>query len=379
MKIGSIQGLSGIICLVVVLGFSMCPLFAKEIRVEYRPIAQVPADQLEGGIPKAEIGYHPMDVNSWGEGWWFVARTEDDLYIYCMLSVSNYHPTKNFCGTVDLWVQKNMTGETMNGHGEYEQSSIEGKTNQFYIRIGENLLKGTYPHYKFHVAEGELVLDMNITAVFESIMIGDSKAYFIKPGGSERYWQTAIIIPAGTMQGRLKMEGKAIPIKGVAYMDHGYSTIKIPSYSKSWQVMSIYDQNISFKVWRQELKDNYKGEDLRYLMLFYKGEKIINTSDFELKMSGYQRARGPNIEFPTLYQVNYQKGGTRLHGTIKYTDFISEIDILGRLSFIVRTAVKLFYTNPWQFRRVAEFKLTLERNGKVFHIRGKGIGEAHSY
>ena len=85
-------------------------------------------------------------------------------------------------------------------------------------------------------------------------------------------------------------------------------------------------------------------------------------------------------EIPIEFKVFIKAGGYTLSGTVKEEQFLDSIDILEKLSWPVRTAIKALYTKPFLLRYLANCEIAvMEKNGEPHHISALGLVETNVY
>lgn len=368
-----------LVSLVVTLaGFIASQASVQGKRVPVAPFA--PGDQssvtLNAGLPESEYGYHPDNSNSWGECWFVVAQDQAGGQVWVLFSVSNYHPFKDYSGTVDIFYYP-AGGERHSGHVEVDKDKVKGKLDSLAIEIGNNSIAGTYPEFSIKAQCEKLGLDLRLTAETPSFLLGQQPLYF----GSDRanYWTAPIIAPRAEVTGTIMVDSRRIPFQGKGYFDHGRSTIKVPEFSENWHVVRVLSEGFSLGAMQIVMKAEYDPAQTTVLHVTVADKVVINSGAATLTGSNVVEDAASKVRYPTEYLVSYKQGATSLQGKIKFTQKLEAFNVLDRLSFLVRKVVKAFYTNPWQFRFNGEADLTLTYEGGTKQISGLAIGEFHSY
>jgi hypothetical protein len=339
-----------------------------------------PGDQslttLNAGLPDSEYGYHPDNDSSFGEGWYFLAIDEAGNQIWILLSINNYRPFATSDGTVDLFYY-GIDGTTSTGHVETKSDQVKADLNKVDVNIAGSTIKGTFPDYALDLKAEDLKMKLHFRGETPDFMLGQDMIHF----GSEmdRIWTVGVMAPRAKVTGTVTIDDKEIPFDGKGYFDHGRSNIKIPDFSRWWYVLRILEDDFSLGAMQIVLTEDYDAGEISVIHLTLGDTVIANSGAVTIDHAGELTHEGSEIIYPETFTINYSNGNTKLTGTVKFDRMVEGINVLDRLSAIVRKFVRVLYTDPWQFRLSGSADLSLEHNGEIRKLNGVAIGEVHHY
>jgi hypothetical protein len=350
---------------------------SKAIPVKGFPPGNQDAATLNAGLPASEYGYHPDNDGSWGESWSIQVVNERGDFVYALMSISNYAPFQKFGGTVDLFYYP-ANGKKFEAHKEYKSKLTSAKKSGVSLDIGGNRFSGTHPNYRLNASIGDLVLDLKFKVETASLRIGQD---FIRFGEKQdRRWNLTALGPRATCTGSITVAGEKLNYGGLAYFDHGWSTYKIYEFSRRWHVIRILEKDLSINLLDMNLRNNFSPNRSQALFITVGDKVIANSGAVKLTPSGTFKHAASGLSLPQSYSLAYDRGGVKLNGTVKMTKLIEGLNVLERLSPILRKLIQTLVTDPWQFRFIADADLTLEHDGQTRKITGPVAGgEVHHY
>jgi len=343
------------------------------------PVQNFPNSQPLNTIANpADLGWHESDSGSYGEAWFFEAMDDKtQTTILGLLSVSNYHPTEKMASTVDIFVYT-PDGQEHHGHGEYKKENFSAAKTGLQAKIGNNTVTGSPPNYKAIASEGGVSANLSFTSLVPATVLGGDKIYFGEK--NQEIWADTVLSGLAKVSGTVTINGQSISISGRGYMDHGYSDIKVPEFSKDWYIMRLWSDPIQFNCFRINLKKGYSQPTIGVFEAMRDGKYIMRAKNFTLTPKSSQTHAKSGIAYETSF--DFSAGGSKknISGTITMKQFLSGLDVLSVLSAPVRLIIKAFYTNPWQFKYLAEYDLVYTEEGQdPVPVKGIGIVEVHKY
>lgn len=354
------------------------PILAGQVTVKTTQPPPLSVESLNRGIDPIELGHHMSPHDDYGESWFFCGITDKGGVLFGLASCSNYGIRK-YQTSMDIWYYSPQSGK-FHGHGEYGAGDIHAKKGGFRVKIGRNILSGDPPGYQFLIKEGDIELDMSLVSSHSPAMLGGSKLGFHNGKFSApRLWSVATLCSAGRMTGKLKIKGSPVEINGYGYLDHGYSTIKVPDFSRDWYVLTASHEEYGLKLIDIRFREGFKPPSIQLCLITEEGKIIANDTYLSMKEGEFVLDEHSGIKAPTVWRVSRDYNNVKLNGLMKRGRFLESIDVLGQVSWFIRKMVQTFYSKPWQLRFLMEYDLELERNGIKKGLKGKGIGEVHLY
>jgi len=344
-------------------------------QIEVYPESTQALAVLNAGLPASEFGLHPCNDSSYGESWFFAAYDEQGNSAWALVSISNYHPFKKFAGSVDLAFYE-AGGKTHSAHGEYERDRSRAEQNKLDVAIGRNRIYGKYPTYFYKLREGNVEFDLKFEAKLPCGMTGGSKLYFDE---RKRFWADAVLAPYADVSGTITIGGKPRRFKGRGYADHGYATIKVPSFSKRWHIMRAFDGQNTINYLNIETKSKYQPQRVGHILYGRDGRIYCNSPDFTLTPTRTATEPQSGFEYPVEYELRYKGPHVEIEGKVKVTRVLEALDIFRILSAPVRAVAKTFYSNAWQLRYAGEVDLEITQGKQTFRFRAPCVGEEHFY
>ncbi len=344
-------------------------------RIEVYPDSDQSLEALNAGLPASEYGLHPYDDSSYGESWFFVAYDRSGNSVWALVSISNYHPFKKFAGSVDLSFY-DSSGKTYSAHGEYDREHSKAELNRLDVAIGSSRIYGRYPTYFFRLKEGDIEFDLKFEARLPSAMTGGSRLYF---DNRKRFWADAVLAPYAAVSGTVTVGGARRSFDGYGYADHGYATIKVPSFSRRWHIMRAFDGHNTINYMSIDTKDRYEPRSVGHILFGRDGKIYCNSPNFTLTPVRYATEPRSGFKYAAEYRLHYRGPHVELDGTVKVDRIVEAVDVFRILSAPVRAVAKTFYSNAWQFRYMGSVDIEVKQGGQTFRFRAPCVGEEHFY
>ncbi len=344
------------------------PAFAAE------PISLFEPDGTSGVSPDFQR-WHPEyeDNGDYGESWFNVARMEDGSALFVMLSVTNLG-LSTFSASVDLQYYA-MDGRRWNLHHEYDRDDIVAAPDRMDIAIGPARTWGGGGAYHVTIQESDVQLELHLASELPSYKFGGGKVFFYEDRSAE--YTLGISVPRARSSGTVTLDGEAFDLAGHGYHDHGWATIKMPSFIKLWYAVRMFDEEYTLVLHRQFLQPRFDAPENKFGLLG-KGDRIVgSTRSFRLDATQHRREVG--FDLPTELQVLIDTNGYHVEGTVRELRYQESVDVLGRISFPVRVAIKAFYTNPYFLRYMGQCELDVTKDGVTDHVSHECLVEIDYY
>jgi len=329
---------------------------------------------LNRGLPPSEYGLHPSTSSSYGESWFIVAYDNQRNSVWALVSVSNYHPFKKMAGTVDICYYEGE--KSYCGHGEYDKDSTSAEQNKLNVAVGNCRIYGKYPTFFYKLKEGNVEMDLKFEAKLPSSMTGGSKVFF---NNRKQFWADGVLAPYADVSGTVTVDGKSRNFTGFGYADHGYATIKVPTFSKRWHILRAFDGHNAINYIQIVTKDDFQPREVGHLLYGRDGKIFCNAPDFALLPVKTAIEPKTGLTYATEYELSYKGPNVQISGKIKVFRIIEAIDVFRILSAPVRMVVKTLYSNAYQFRYVGEVDMEIKDGDQVYKFNAPCVGEQHFY
>ena len=361
------------VAIVAMVFFALSAVAAEQIEPYPNSVQSLQA--LNKGLPASEYGLHPFDDSSYGESWFIVAYDAQGNSAWSLVSISNYHPFKKFAGSVDISFYES-NGKIHYEHGEYERDRNKAAQNRLNVVVGDSRIYGKYPNFFYKLKQGKLAFDLKFEAKLPSSMTGNSRVYFFN---RKRFWADAVLAPYAEVSGTIYIDGKPREFKGRGYADHGYATIKVPSFSKRWHILRAFDGHDTINYIYIETKKKFTPRAFGHILYGRDGTIYCNSPDIRLVPTRKAVEPKSGFEYVTEYRLTHKGPNVELDGTVRMTKLLEPVEVFRILSAPVRAVAKTFYSNAWQFRFLCEVDISVKQGGQTHRFKAPCVAEQHFY
>jgi len=313
------------------------------------------------------------DNGNYGESWFYVARTNDGGTLFTMLSITNLG-LSTFMASLDLQYYA-PDGRKWNLHHEYDRDEITAASDRMDITVGPARTWGGGNAYHVTIDESDVKLDFHLANELPSYKFGGGKVLFYADQSAE--YTLGISAPRAASSGTVSFGGESFDLAGKGYHDHGWSTIKMPSFIKEWYAVRLFADDYSLVLHRQFLQPKFGGGENKFGLLGHNGKIVGTTRNFRLNGTKFREEAGHQL--PTEIAVLVNTNGYKVEGTITELRYQESIDVLGRISFPIRMAIKAFYTNPYFLRYMGQCELDVTKDGVTEHVSHECLVEIDYY
>lgn len=320
--------------------------------------------------------WHPEfeENDDYGESWFYVVQTDEGGLLCVLLSVTNLG-LHTFDGSVDVDFYA-PDGSVHKAHHEVRREAISGSGDRMDVTIGGSRTWGGGSSYHVTIQESDVQLRLDFANVLPPYQFGNGRVVMREDRSAE--WTTGWNIPRARSSGSVTMDGRTWDLAGDGYGDHGWATIKLPDYIRKWYTLRVFDDAYTLVLHHQYLTDTFGRGNVKF-GLVGEGEGIVGASRHFLYTPTAWRTVEGGKRIPTAFDVTVRTGGYEITGTVTESRFLEAIDVLGRLSWPIRTAIKTFYTDVWIIRYMGHYELDVTHGGETRHISGEAYVEANLY
>lgn len=324
--------------------------------------------------------YSPSKADGYGESFYLNAFDEHGNVVTALISMTNYNPFNRGMGSFDInWVEG---GQVRTVHQEFDRDEIKKdpiKGTKFgqhsYIMVNA---EQTTIYYHGKDIEGEHIETTIIMQHSEAgVQSGDSKLY-LKENKND-YWGLKMLAPRGKVVAELKTKGASSSLSLNGYLDHGNATAKVPDFSDHWYRLIFFSDKWTIAL--HEITPKFKFGARKPQMLYIaKDSKAIGMfADWDYTADDFKPHKDSPHDPPNSWKINLARDDIKISGTVKVSKEILSVDVLGSVSWAVRMLVKAFYSNAWQHFLLVDVELSIEHDGVVEHLKGKGMATAEYY
>jgi hypothetical protein len=334
-------------------------------------------EKAHDGFDPTSRGWHSEyeKNNNYAETWFFVVQTKQGGVLFVTLSVTNLG-MRTFDGACDVRFFT-ANGGRYNTYAQYRRKDIAGARNTLDLTIGPNHLTSRNHTYHLTINEKDLQLDMTLKGVLPEYQFGNGRVFFYEDRSAD--WNIRFNAPRAIAKGVLTVDGKTLSLDGDGYHDHVWSTIKLPTFAAKWYSLRFYDERFSIILHQIHLTDTFGGGQI-CAGIIGDNDKLIPVRRFLYKPLNWRKEKTSGLQIPQELMVSIKTDGYTLSGTIKEARFLDSVDVLSRLSWPVRTAIKAFYTKPYMIRYQARCDIHLtDSGGARHHISGMGVVGTNYY
>lgn len=337
-----------------------------------RLFAEGPGSTVE---PHAQ-SWHPEheEDGDYGESWFFMVQAADGGLLVATLYVTNLGLRTFDAGYDVSWY--GAGGEVVGHHQELRREDLSAARDELDVRAGKSRLWRDGPAYALRIEDEELTLDLRLTPELPAHQFGDGRVV-LEPG---RVWSLGVHAPRGHAEGSLRAGGVDASLAGYGYHDHAWSTVKLPSMLSGWRTLRVFAPRYTLVLHDQRLADEYGAGPVRFGILGANGAIAASLRDFTYAPVKTRRDPASRRTYPTELALDASGGGWRVRGTVRETRFLESVDVLGRLSWPVRTAIGALYARPFTLRYLGRYELEVtDPSGNTEKLTGEAPLEANFY
>ncbi|UCD84478.1 MAG: hypothetical protein JSU92_14620 [Deltaproteobacteria bacterium] len=340
---------------------------------------EVAPRDLNAGLEKSDLVFHPMKSGSYGENWFFLVMLEDGGWIASAFATTNLGIGK-FRSSVDFTYYA-ADGTIHRFHRIYSKKHLKTSEDSFSVKIGQNYAGGEFPNYRLVIDEKELQAELNFICLTKGWKPGDGFLYL--GAGKKEFWKFAAPAPRSKVTGHIMIDGKKVGLKGLGHHDHSYANIKKTSYTKVQYVFRMFTEEFTLSLMSIVLRDEYERDSANMLMLAQDDKIIFNTTEFSYVPSRFKPDKDTGYRVPYQFELKASGSGASpepafsLEGKIEIEHLLERCDVLEHIGSLQRSFVKAFISKPYLYRFQSGYDLNLKVGDQTRHLTGKGFSEAN--
>ena len=304
------------------------------------------------------------------EWWYFDARLDNGYMAVGFFRAKHERTGKT---GVEITIYK-PNGEKIQKIFDYKRSDLVAKKENANVKIGNNYIKVDYsskklPTYEIFLDEGELGIHLFYKPRVKGWMPGEGFTEF----GSLGQFGWSVAIPKADVEGKLKINNKEIPVKGIGYHDHNWLTFNLVRVVNYWYWGRIYSDN--FTIIYAYIKCNKKMDNFPInIFMIAKGEEIIlSTGEFNLIEKDFQYNEKANNQYPKTLIFDLPDHNDVV---LDVEEIIDADQLLSEFNPIVRFLAKnILKINPGYFRFKSKFEINITEDDTLYREKGTTLHE----
>jgi hypothetical protein len=313
--------------------------------------------------------------NSYAESWFFLVQTQQETVLFVTLSVTNLG-IRTFDAVCDVRFYAS-NGDQYGTYAQYRRKDVSGARNKLDLTIGPNQLVHMDRTYRLSIAENDLQLDLTLENVLPEFQFGNGRVLFYEDRSAE--WNIRFDAPRAVAKGILTVADKTFSLDGDGYHDHVWSSIKLPTFAKKWYTLRLYDERFTIILHQIHLADTFGGGKI-CAGIIGDNNRLIPFRTYCYNPLKWRKDATSGLQIPEELALSIRTKEYTVEGTVKEVRFLESVEVLSRLSWSIRTAVKVFYSKPYLIRYQAQCDINLiDNSGVRYPISGLGVVGANYY
>jgi len=316
-----------------------------------------------------ENGINLSESRSWGESWMFTAIDKDGRNMIFMYSLNNLGIRK-FTSTIDLIFFNEKGKKTVEYHKEFPHKSLKIENNGTTIILDNNKLS-------FLPNNISLLLN-NPDENFKATINTKSSSFPIKTiktgNDSLTFMDIKDVITGDIISAKIESGNKTIDFNGRVFVNHDRTLEKIPGFIREWFTGRIMEEDFFIEFFYIKTPKKYGNKIFQYILYRDREGKLFIDNKPKMIFSNYFKNNQSGYNFPNNLIIHSIKNDFAINGEFKIRN-IHFVDVLGHLSWIEKTFVKTFYTNPWIAYITYKYNISIKKNGETINKNGISVGE----
>ena len=306
------------------------------------------------------------------EWWYFDAHLDDGTTVVAIFFTKSY---ANIKVPLTPLVKLSITtpeGKTYLKLIEFPKEDFSASDKQCDVKVANNWVKGDLKTYNLHVDFEDISADLQFNRVVPSWRPGIGKAFF----GEEKkdFFAWFVPIPYGTVNGKIKFEGKEHEVTGRGYHDHNWGNIPLTKIINHWYWGRL-DIGEYKAIFFEMVADKKYGSERVNLFMFAKGDKILtgDGSKLTLEKSNYITHPGGK-QYPEQLNFNWEDKKDNIKISISNPELIEDRSLLSGLPFLKRKIAGMI-VNPYYFRFNGKTEININYKDINETIKDKSLYE----
>lgn len=323
------------------------------------------------GLPDSQNGQHPIDRESYGEGWFWMGRFDDGSASFINFMVSNIGPGDNK-GTVDVTVWE-PSGQTHLARVAFTKGSFSAATDKLDVRVGENRIWGSHPNFRVKVVEKGIAIDLKYEAQLPGFALNSGRVTY---GDPDDFYSVYTTVPRAKITGTITTPSGTRQVGGYGYSDHGVVTMLPHEYSRRWYTLRAANDKYTLDFLEFTVPEKWGGTRVPLAIFGADGKILYGGSRYTLTPSDIATESKYGVRYPKKFTFAIDRPGKiKVEGTYTFTKPMHTIDVLSQLNAIERMIAK-FFAKSYVMRYQVQVDATVTLpDGTTDHFQAPGIAE----
>lgn len=309
------------------------------------------------------------------ESYGFWIQTSDNATVLISLLISNLGKARQPAVHISVYPS---SGPMIEAFEEYEPESLVTGPHKILFKRNhfERLEDG---HYRLRFAaprtggSGEVTGELNFAPRIQTYQRGDGKVYF---DDANRRFEMLLLMPYGSTQGHITVDGTVRAIEGIGYIDHTSQNLWAHHVATRWFNYRFFSPELFVACTSFVTPPRYGSMSISHVLVARNGEPLFASDQQVLQMKDQKEDPVSGYKIPQSIYSTMAGDGHRLEISVPDTHFIERMDLLGEVNLLLRTFVRAFIARPYtyRYRQPATAWLT-RRGGTMTQHRGIFVGE----
>ena len=261
---------------------------------------------------------------------------------------------------------------------EHHRDELVAASDRLDIRVGRHRIWTEGTSIRVKLDGDSLKTDFTFHPALPPHQFGNGRIDLYADRSAQ--WAYAIMAPRAQVEGRLTTNGKAYDLAGVGFHDRNLATIKMPTFLNRWFTLWIFADEHTLVLHELRLGDRFGNVQVGAALLGSNDRTLAEARNLTFKPTKSRTDPESGYALPTTLDIAFSASGYSVTGTLREARFLESIDVLGQISWPVRTVIKALYTKPYLVRYVADYDLDVKApDGTSKKISGLGLFEVNYY
>jgi len=306
------------------------------------------------GLPHDVYGVHPIDRESYGEGYFFLGSYNDGSYSFANVFITNLGPGDQNAN-VDISVVE-PNGKNYFAKTDFDGTKPQAATDHMDVRVGDSRIWGRHPNFNVKLKAKQLALNLKYQATLPGFAINSGRVLY---GSNEDFYSSYILQPRAKISGSITTPSGTRQVNGYGYNDHGWVTMMPHKYSKRWFSLRCFDEKYTLDILEFTVPSEWGSKKVP-MIIFARDNKILyGGTRYSLKPSQWQTDPQSGLKWPKRFEYSIDRPGrVKVTGTYTVERLLEKIDLLSTLSFLERQVAR-FFAKSYIYRFIVKVEGTV--------------------
>jgi len=323
------------------------------------------------GLPDSQNAQHPIDRESYGEGWFWMGRYDDGSASFINFLVRNIGPGDNK-GTVDVTIWE-PSGKTHMARVAFNKGSFQASRERLDVRVGDNRVWGSHPTYHVKLTEKDIAVDLTYQAQLPGFAINSGRVTY---GSPDDFYSVYTTVPRARITGTITTPAGTRQVGGYGYSDHGVVTMLPHEYSRHWYTLRAANDKYTLNFLEFTVPPKFGGARVSLGIFGADGKILYGGADYTLTPSDLVTESKFAVAYPQKFNFQIDRPGkVRVEGTYSVKTMMHSIDVLAQLNAVERMVAK-FFAKSYVLRFLVNVDATVTLpDGTTDHFQAPGVAE----